>query len=273
MQAEAMADSRVRHVDAPRTNAWFGALAAIGAFWLVQSLLVGIALVLLWIGVFHRESGPPRFEPTLLPAALAGAFVALRLGGGRGFLPLLAFASIPFIHALTYPIESAIECSHGNVDACRGATDFDFVLPQAWLLPGFATGALAAVMTRSRVPRRVELEALAPIALVQFLGNYVLPRMRGYPNPSASDVVITVFGVVTAAYILARRSSEPVGSALVLAAVLLVLFVPSVIYLLWFNVDPELTLWTQWLSFAGPVLLVVATYALSITTGGRRRDR
>ncbi len=169
---------------------WFAALAAIGAFWLVQGVLVGIAFVLLVVGVFHHESGPLRFEPTLLPAAFAGAFVAVRLGGWRSFLLVLAFAAVPFLRALTYPVGAAIDCSHGNVDACRGATDLDFVLPQAWLLPGFAVGVLAAVMTAARVPLRVELEAFAPIALVQLVG-YVLPMMQGYPTPSAFAVFVT----------------------------------------------------------------------------------
>jgi len=35
-------------------------------------------------------------------AALAGAFVAVRPGGWRGLLGLLAFASVPLIRALTY---------------------------------------------------------------------------------------------------------------------------------------------------------------------------
>jgi PGF-CTERM motif protein len=265
----------VRRVDAPDTNAWFAALAAIGAFWSVQSVLVGIAYVLLVVGVFHRESGPPRFEPTLLPAAFAGAFVAVRLGGWRGLLGLLAFASIPFIRALTYPIGAAIDCSHGNIDACRGATDLDFVLPQAWLLPGFAMGVLAAVLTRAQVPRRVELEAFGPIALVQFLLGYVLPLIRGYPTPSAFDIVVTVIGLLAAAYILARRSSNPTRSALIVAGVLLLLVVPLIIFELWSNSDPpwEATLWHQWLYFAGPVLLVIATYALSMTSGGFRAPR
>ena len=275
MQTEAIGYSRVaRPVDAPRTNAWFAALAAIGAFWFVQSVLVAIALMLLVVGVFHRESGPLRLEPTLLPAAFEGAFVAVRLGGWHGFLGLLAFASIPFIRALTYPIGAAIDCSHGDIDACRGATDLDFVLPQAWLLPGFAMGVLTAVLTHARVPRRVELEAFAPIALVQFLLGYVVPLMQGYPTPSAFAVVITVIGLLAGAYILARRSSNPTRSALIVAGVLLLLVVPLIIVELWSNADPpwDATLWHQWRSLAGPVLLVIATSALSMTSRGRRRD-
>jgi len=183
----------------------------IGAFWLVEGVLVGIALVLLWMGVFHRESGPPRLEPALLPAALAGAFVAVRLGGWRGLLGPMAFAAVSFFRFLSYPIGAAIDCSHGDTDACRAATDFDFVLPQAWLLPGFATGVLAAVVTRAPVPLRVELEAFAPIALVQVVRSF-LPMLWGYPNPSASEIVITVLGLLAASYILARRSSSPTRS-------------------------------------------------------------
>jgi hypothetical protein len=267
MRAEAITHLQVtRRVDSPSSNAWFAVLAGIGAFWLAQGVLVGAASVLLWMAVFHRESGPPRFEPTLLPTAFAGAFVAVRLGGWRGFLGVLAFASIPFTRALMYPIGSAIECSHGNIDACRGATDLDFVLPQVWLLPGFAMGVLAAVLTRARVPLQVELEALAPIALVQFVSNYLLPLMQGYPNPAAFDIVMTVVGLLAAGYILARRSSNRWRSALIVGGVLLLLDVPWVLYLLWFNRDRDLTLWSRWLSLASPVVLVIATRALSLAT-------
>lgn len=272
MPLQATANPRVaRQIDAQRSNPWFAALAATGAFWFVQSVLTGIAYPLLVLGVFHRESGPPRFEPILLPAAFAGAFVAARLGRWRGFLGLLALASIPFIRALTYPVGAAIDCSHGDTDACRFATDFNFVLPQAWLLPGFAMGVLAAALTRARVPLRVELEAFAPIALVQFLLGYVLTMMQGYPTPSAFAVLVTIIGLLAAAYILARRSSNPTRSALIVAGVLLLLVVPLVIFELWSNSDPplEARLWHQWLSFVGPVLLVIATRALSTTTSGR----
>jgi hypothetical protein len=107
---------------------------------------------------------------------------------------------------------------------------------------------------------------LAPIALVQFVSNYLLPLMQGYPNPSAFDVVMTVIGLLGAAYIVARRSSSPGRSALIVAGLLLLLDVPWVIYLLRFNRDPDLTLWSQWLSLASPVVLVIATRALSLAT-------
>lgn len=125
----------------------------------------------------------------------------------------------------------------------------DFVLPQAWLLPGFAMGVLAAVLTPVRVPLRVELEAFAPIALVQFLLGYVLPLMRGYPTPSAFAVLVTVIGLLAVACILARRSSNPTRSALIVAGVLLLLVVPLIIFELWSNADPpwDATVWHQWL--------------------------
>jgi hypothetical protein len=45
-----------------------------------------------------------------------------------------------------------------------------------------------------------------------------------------------------------------------------------IIFELWSNADPpwEATLWHQWLSFAGPVVLVIATYFLSLTARGSR---
>src|SRR6185295_13404964 len=129
MDVEATGKPRVvRRVDAPGSNAWFAALAGVGAFWIVQSVLIAIAVVLVSSGVIGHESGPLRFEPILLPAAFAGSFAAWRLGGWRGIVGVVAFASVPFLSALTYPVGSAINCSHGNTDASRGATDFDFVL-------------------------------------------------------------------------------------------------------------------------------------------------
>ncbi len=266
MRAQVFGNRRARGVDPFSTNVWFAAFAAVGAFWLVQGLLVGIALVLLWLGVFHRDYGPPRFEPTLLPAAFVGAFVAVRLGGWRGLLGLLAFALVPLIRALTYPISAAIDCSHGNTDVCRFATDLDFVLPQAWLLPGFALGGLAALTTRARLSVRVELEALAPIALLAQLGNYVLPLMRGYAGPSSVDIAVMLIGSSASAYIVARRSSAPLRSALIIAGALLLLTVPWITYFLWFNTDPDVNLWQQSPSFAGPVVLVMATYVLWMKT-------
>src|SRR5689334_12120078 len=105
MQVEETRDSRaVRRVDARGTDTLFGALAGIGAFWLVQGVLVGIAVVLVSIGVLHHESGPLRFEPTLLPAAVAGAFAAWRLGGWRALFGVIAFASVPFLRFFSYPV-------------------------------------------------------------------------------------------------------------------------------------------------------------------------
>ncbi|MDQ2951644.1 MAG: hypothetical protein M3R54_05220 [Chloroflexota bacterium] len=270
MRAQVVGNWRVAR-DPSSTNVWFAALAAVGAFWLVEGVLVGIALVLLWLRVFHREYGPPRFEPTLLPAAFVGAFVAVRLGGWRGLLGLLAFASVPLIHALTYPISAALDCSHGNTDVCRFATDLDFVLPQAWLLPGLALGGLAALTTRTGLSVRVELEALAPIALLAQLVNYVLPLRRGYPGPSSFDIAVTLLGSFASAYILARRSPAPLRSALIIAGALLLLTIPWITYFLWFNTDSEMDLWQRWPSFAGPVVLVMATYVLSMTTRDRAR--
>ena len=109
---------------------------------------------------------------------------------------------------------------------------------------------------------------------MQFLLGYVLPLMQGYPTPSAFAVLVTVIGLLAAACILARRSSHPTRSALIVAGVLLLFVVALIIVELWSNADPpwDATLWHQWLSFAGPVLLVMATYALAITRRGRRRD-
>ena len=268
MQVEGTRDSRaVRRVDVLGSDAWFAALAGIGAFWLVQGILVGIAVALVSLGVFHHESGPLRCEPTLFPAALAGAFAAWRLGGWRGLLGVIAFASVPFLRFLSYPVGAAIDCSHGNTDACRAATDFDFVLPQAWLLPGFAIGVLTAALTHARVPLRDELEASAPIALVHWVG-YVLPMMLSDPVPSAFDVTTIVVGPLAGAYVLARRASNPMRSALVVAGLLLLAVVPWVVFTLRFNTQDA----RQWLSLAGPVVLVIATFVLSRVIRGRPRD-
>jgi hypothetical protein len=255
--------------DASRSNAWFSALAGIGAFWLVGGLLGGLGVVLLWVGVFHRESGPPRLEPTLLPAALIASFVAVRLGGWRAYLVLLAFASLGFIRAVSYPIGAAIDCSHGDTDACRGATDLDFVIPQAWLVPGLLGGALAAALIRGRVPLRVELEALSPFALAQAIYIFA-PMLVGYPGPTAFEIVVSTVAVVVAAYLLARRSPHPSRSAVIVAGGLILLSVPWVIYALWFNRDPEFGLLDRWPSFAAPILLVAAANGFSKLT---RDDR
>jgi hypothetical protein len=268
MQLEGMDDSpAVRRVDAPGIDAWFAALAGVGAFWLVQGVLVGVAVLLVSIGVFHHESGPLRFEPTLLPAALAGAFAAWRLGGWRGLFGVVAFASVPFLRFLSYPLGAAIDCSHGATDACRAATDLDFVLPQAWLLPGLAIGVATAALTRARVPLRDEFAAAAPIALVHWVG-YVLPMMLSDPAPSALDVITIVIGPLAGAYLLARRASHPMRSALFVAGVLLLVVVPWIVFTLRFNTQDA----RQWLSLAGPVVLVIATFVLSMTMSGRPRN-
>jgi stage V sporulation protein SpoVS len=212
--------------------------------------------------VLQVAAGPPRLEPALLPAAFAGAFVGVRLGGWRGLLCLVAFASVGVVRYLTYPIGAALDCARGVTEVCRGATDFDFVVPQAWLLPGFVAGVLAAVMTRARVPLRVELEALGAVAFLPLVG-YALPLSRGFDAPSVFDVLGASLGLLAAAIIMARRSSDPMRSGFIVASALLLLAVPYLTYILWFNSDPAQSPWNQWMAFAAPVALVVATYAMS----------
>ena len=119
-------------------------LAGLGAFAVTSALLYAVAFVLWFERILRFPSGPPRFEPLLLPAYLVGAFVAYRVGGRRGIVTLLAFA----LWTLALPLYAAWPLA-----AIQGARfgqpipvdpDWDFVVPQAWGFAGIAIGLVLA---------------------------------------------------------------------------------------------------------------------------------
>ena len=125
--------------------------AGLGAYGITSAMLNAAAFVLWFEGV--HTSGPPRFEPLLLPSYLVGAFVAYRVGGQRGVIALLALA----VWSLAYTLYRA--WPEGAIQAARfdrpfpAGVDLDFVIPQAWAFAGIATGALIARWWRIDVPR------------------------------------------------------------------------------------------------------------------------
>jgi hypothetical protein len=123
-------------------------------------MLDASALVLWFEGVLRFPSGPPRFEPLLLPSYLLGAFVAYRVGGRRGVIALLALAVWSLVLSLyrAWP-EGAIQAARFDRPFPAGV-DLDFVTPQAWAFAGIATGALIARWWRIDVPRGPLLDVL-----------------------------------------------------------------------------------------------------------------
>lgn len=134
--------------------------AGLGAYGITSALLNAAAFILLFEGVLRVSSGPPRFEPLLLPSYLVGAFVAYRVGGRRGLIALLALA----VWSLAYTLYRA--WPEGAIQAARfdrpfpASVDLDFVIPQAWAFAGIATGALIARWWRTDVPLRPMLGVL-----------------------------------------------------------------------------------------------------------------
>jgi hypothetical protein len=134
--------------------------AGLGAYGITSAILNAAAFVLLFGGVLRVASGPPRFEPLLLPSYLVGAFVAYRVGGRRGVVALLALA----VWSLAYTLYRA--WPEGAIEAARfdrpfpASVDLDFVIPQTWAFAGIATGALIARWWRTDVPLRLSLGVL-----------------------------------------------------------------------------------------------------------------
>jgi hypothetical protein len=126
--------------------------AGLGAYGITSAMLTAGAFVLWFEGVLRFPSGPPRFEPLLLPSYLVGAFVAYRVGGRRGVIALLALA----VWSLAYTLYRA--WPEGAIEAARfdrpfpDRVDLDFVIPQAWAFAGIATGAVTARWWRNDVP-------------------------------------------------------------------------------------------------------------------------
>jgi hypothetical protein len=127
--------------------------AGLGAYGITSALLNAAAFILLFEGVLRVASGPPRFEPLLLPSYLVGAFVAYPVGGRRGVIALLALAvwSLALTLYRAWP-EGAIQAARFDRPFPAGV-DLDFVIPQAWAFAGIATGALMARWWRIDVPR------------------------------------------------------------------------------------------------------------------------
>jgi hypothetical protein len=134
--------------------------AGLGAYAITSALLNAAAFILLFEGVLRVASGPPRFEPLLLPSYIVGSFVAYRVGGRLGVISLLALA----VWSLAYTLYRA--WPEGAIQAARfdrpfpASVDLDFVIPQAWAFAGIATGALIARWWRIDVPLRLVLGVL-----------------------------------------------------------------------------------------------------------------
>jgi hypothetical protein len=134
--------------------------AGLGAYGITSALLNAAAFILLFEGVLRVSSGPPRFEPLLLPSYLVGAFVAYRVGGRRGLIALLALAvwSLAYTLYRAWP-DAAIQAARFD-RPFPASVDLDFVIPHAWAFAGIATGALIARWWRTDVPLRLVLGVL-----------------------------------------------------------------------------------------------------------------
>lgn len=128
------------------------AFAGLGAYGITSAVLTAAAFVLWFEGVLRAPSGPPRFEPLLLPSYLVGAFVAYRVSGRRGVIALLALAiwSVAYTLYRAWP-EGAIQAARFGRPFPPGL-DLDFVSPQAWAFAGIAIGTLIARWWRLGIP-------------------------------------------------------------------------------------------------------------------------
>src|SRR5437867_3715110 len=243
----------------------FVMLAAIGAYFLAYGVASGFGLELWSSGRFGIPSGPPRLEPTLAVGTFAGSFVGWRLGGWRG---VLAFAAVGVVGALRHLIP-LIQCAAGDAATCEGMKDFDFVIPQLWLVPGLVLGVLVANFVRVQIRLRIELQALGVYALTLPVRFVVasLPVYLPFLRPAerfqqflAVDVALVVVGALLAAAFLLRRSTRPRRAGLLLAAVFVVVGLLRLDYLLRYAGELEtLTLIDQLSDFVAAALILVVT--------------
>lgn len=258
------------------------ALAGIGAFHLAGMLAGGVALELWTSGRIVFSSGPPRFEPTLAVAALAGAFVGWRLGRWRGLLGPFAYALFTFLLTLRYPVENAVRCAGGDAAFCAGAWDLDFVIPQSWLVPGFVAGVVVARLVPWRVPSLALFEAASVIALVvspvivieEIVLRAILIGRDGIhwyaDSESALRIALQLAAAVGAGSVLARRSSQPARDALVLAGLLTLAALPEVAYQVRYP-EGSIEGLSRFRRFPMALLVIVATVA-TVRTRPTRSD-
>lgn len=226
---------------------FFVVLAAIGAFYVAHGIAEGIGFEL-WTSRRLVFIGPPRFEPTLAFGGAAGAFVVWRLAGWRGFLGLVAFAALSVLGPLRYFIPAA-RCVAGDSQQCAYWGDvFGFSVAQLWLVVGLVIGALAALVARTRIPLRPELEAAGVLGLagpvrfaVAALPLYLGSFPQGIPNTLLqtlllADLAVFVAAGAVAGLVVRRRASEPRRVGLLLAVALALLTIPELTYQLRFPV-------------------------------------
>jgi hypothetical protein len=135
-------------------------LVGVGVAGVVGSVLISAALVLLFNGVVVVSSGPPRFEPTMLPTYLIASFIGFRVARWRG---VIALAALLALSVARYLIPAWLAPS---------GPDLDFVVPHSWGVLGLVLGTALASVWRPTLPALGALGAVGLYSLA--LGAWAL---------------------------------------------------------------------------------------------------
>lgn len=164
-------------------------LAGIGTAFLVVAAASGTTLELWFLGIVVSEGPAPRFEQQLLPAFLAGSFVAARLGGPRaiGVVALYALTSV-WVVAVRAVVEPALQCVL-VARTCPPPLYLDAIAETAWLAPGLVLGAILARAVPGPVPLRPGLVAVSIFPIAAIVVSHLLTISR-YTVCFSPDLVV-----------------------------------------------------------------------------------
>lgn len=214
-----------------RSGTVFAVLAGIGAGRIAGDVLAALAGVV--DDVIRPEAWPLPFQVREVTAPAVGLIVARRAGGPRAALGFVAYAALV---VLLRWLAHAISCGRIEREALMRIVHCDLSILDrlggiAPLLVGLAVGLLVAraVAGASRAGSNALLEtagAYTAVPAVLALGAQALAYAPPQPPPAAAAfaVATTVLAGLLAGVVCGRRSSAPVRTAVVLAAVLLVMW-------------------------------------------------
>lgn len=273
----------------PTMHSWRGAgLAGIGAVLLATAVLSAISVELWFLRIVVTDGPPPRVNEFLLLTWGVGAFVAMRLGGFRGLVPvgLYALATVMLIvlDLIIYPM---VDCALRPSLNCFNPRTIDLVRAEPWVLasvtgmtwivPGLLFGTLAAILGRVAIPLRSGLVALSVFAwgylattglltLVRTLGRTVCSAPDAGSVCSSDAEYFVWFAAHVVLGLLASRVLIRAGGratdALVLGGVLFICRLPGIVHqigMLWGDGFP--TVLGQFGGSVGTALFVLVTIA------------